>query len=203
MTAKTKLPYTLTTNADNCTVLITYATGRTEYAYPFAPILERLAVSLEDRGNKYEKFCYRLLRYEGDPLANWQGAEQAARIMPPAALAAAEQMVGKLWRQHDKAIVAGRKTWQYRTCLAQTAPDLPRLFATDLTNIDAYWFATRAPDNFLWSVRECGTNLYTDDLSLTYRTAYDPEETKYYHVTPAGAHPLSRAQFANFKLCAA
>lgn len=203
MTPKTKLPYTLTANNDTCAVLITYATGRTEYAYPFAPILNRLTVTLDDRGNKYERFCYRLLRYEGDPIANWQGREQAERYTSPAALDAAEGQVRKLWTQHDKMILAGRKTWQYLTVAGEAAYlGLPRHFPTDLTNIDAYWFATHNPANFLWSVRECGTNLYTDDNSFGYRTAYDPEETHYYHVTSAGAHPLSRAQFENFKLAA-
>ena len=201
-------PYTLTENVDACKVLITFDTGRRTSNYPYDPIIERLEVSLDDvetfdRGKQWEKFCYRLLRFPGDHLANWQGRESVICWMDDAQVSKAEIAVRRLWTEHDRATERGRQTWQYKLIAAEaTRIGWPALYAEDLTNHDAYTLGTRQPTAFLWMLRECGTWLHTDDTGAEWLQAevkQSGDRAHYYHVTHAGLRKLTPEKFAAFR----
>ena len=183
--------YTHTENVDACKVLITFDTGRRASIYPYDPITERIEVSLDDRGGKWEKFCYRLLRFPGDPLANWQGRESVTNYMDEAQVTKAETTVRRLWAEHDRATERGRHTWQYKLIAAEAARlGWPANFTEDLTVHDAYTLGTRQPANFLWLLRECGTWLHTEDAGVEWLKAevkQAGDRAHYYHITRGGA----------------
>lgn len=194
-------PYTLTVDAEACKVLIAYDTGRKNHQWPPQPIIERIEVGLDNRGTKWERFDYRLLRHPGDTLANWQGHEQACRLVTEEAIAQAEATVRQLWESWDAATARGHHTWQWKL-IATEAKRIgwPTHYATDLEVHDAHTLAVAKPDVFLWSVRPSGTWLSLDDTSSQrrrYEIEHEPE-TRYYEARRGSLRPLTAPQYAAY-----
>jgi hypothetical protein len=195
-------PWTLTLNATNCAVEIVHDGGKHEVEWPYKPILTRLVVSLDDRGTKYERFCYRAKAHATDNLARWTSREQAGYDIPEAALAAAETAVRKLWADHDAAIASGHSTWQYKLLLAKhVETGWPRLFTDDLTVHDSYTLATVKPEVFLWALREYGTWLHCDNGSVEWRAAeiHQERDAKYFIGQRSGLRAITAEQYAKYE----
>ncbi len=204
---KTKLPYTLTPNEANDSVLITYDTGRKFYHGDDygKSIYEYLSVSFDAANGdaKWAKFNYQLRRNPTDTLANWQNRESAMRYVTEDAIMAAEIMVKKLIAKREKLQRAGRKTWQYRMIVEESKNlGWPTYYTTDMINHDAYTLATVNPDVFLWSVREAGTWLFTDDKNPEWRKSvvkYAGRD-KYFVVTSKGMRQITGNEFVSYRL---
>ena len=185
-------------------MLITFDTGRRASIYPYDPITERIEVSLDDRGWKVGRSSVTaLLRFPGDPLANWQGRESITNYMDEAQVTKAETTVRRLWAEHDRATERGRHTWQYKLIAAEAARlGWPANFTEDLTVHDAYTLGTRQPANFLWLLRECGTWLHTEDAGVEWLKAEVKQagDRAHYTTSPAlGLHTLTPEKCAAFK----
>lgn len=207
---KTKLPYTLTPNENKETVLITYDTGKrnwNDYRYDAdygAPICDYIEVSWNNAGGnaRFQRFSYRLLRQPTDPLANWQGREQAERYVTAEALNAAELTVHKLLAHKETLRRKGRKTWQYALIAAKSKElGWPTMYTTDLTNHDAYNLVTVNPTVFLWTVRATGTWLFTSNQNSEWRVAITKqyEDAKYYVIAQDGMKQITAEQFGKYQ----
>jgi hypothetical protein len=202
---KAKKPYTLINIDTRC--LIQYDTGRKSEFWPYDPIVSLIEVSTDNRGAKCEETCYRLLRHRGDSLANWQGRDNAIRYTSAEAVAEAEAQVEKLWREHDRAIMRGKKSWQF-TKLTEFAARFgwPTRYTTDLTEHDAGVLGSQNPTEFVGLVRECGTSICTPESPADeWRQAeakHYGTTAHYYHITQQRTREITPAQYAAWKWAA-
>lgn len=136
------------------------------------PITDILEVSCEiDRQNFVPKngyksdspeWHYRLLRYAGDPLANWQGEEQAIRIIGQDAIDDAKQALYKSIKSVKGILARGRKHPAYKH-MKQIADSAITCYQDDFNYHDVLRLSELATDTrFMWLVRNSGAWLLTE-----------------------------------------
>lgn len=190
-----------------CLCEVVHNTGRNDSNWPPQPIVNRIEVSLDGRGTKWEEFHYRAKVNEHDPLARWQSRKQAAWDVTEEAISTAEARVRALWQKHDADTVKGRTTWQYRIIAAEAQRvGWPTNYQDDLIVHDAYWLAHAKPEVFLWCLRENGTHLHCTNDSRDWRVAevrQNGDRAYYYEVGQSAGggrlRKLAAEQYAAYK----
>jgi hypothetical protein len=162
----TKKNYTLK-NTGEIAVLIEVNKGMSSY-YPYNPIIERLEVSCDfsretlkiKEFHGVEEWSYRLLRYEGDNLANWQGKENAVRYFGEEVIAAAEKQVRKNFKNLKNELKESKNNPLW-VSMKPIAEETIKHFMVDFNYHDCLVIAREKPGKFIWFVRESGTFLLT------------------------------------------
>ena len=108
-------------------------------------------------------FSYRLIRFEGDKIANWvsrdSGFSPAIHYVNESSLLEAEKRL-KFWinDQLPKLLESGFNTTIYQKMVkASHFYNLPEHYKEDFTYHDLHTIATIHPQKFIWILRNCGS----------------------------------------------
>jgi hypothetical protein len=117
---------------------------------------QKFAPKLDYKGT-VESWSYRLLRSEDDAIANWQGYENAARLVGDDALNDAKKVIRKSIKSLRVELRKGKAHPAYAAMLS-IAQTTIKHFTEDFSWNDVLTLS-RMPDDqpFVWLVRECGT----------------------------------------------
>lgn len=109
---------------------------------------------------KIEKINYRLMRYENDTLANWQGREQSAWYVSEDSITAAEKMLKSNLTKLKKDLKNAKNHPVYSTML-EYLNQITKHYKNDFLFHDSLQLGTKDFNTkFVWIVRECGTWLF-------------------------------------------
>jgi hypothetical protein len=128
------------------------------------------------------KFNYRLMSYETDSLANWQGRKNACNYFGEEVITEAENKLGKQIRQLRGIIAKGKKHPAYAS-MKPIAREVIKAYQDDFKFHDVLNLGLNNPDNFIWVVRSCGSWLISQKESLPileYNVSHQDEVNRFF-----------------------
>jgi hypothetical protein len=154
--------YKLTVRRDD-SILITMSYGPS-LCYPYNETFGYMEVSGDfDRSSFLvtEKH-YRLMGHANDPLANWQSRERAISYTSQEAIEGAESLLQKQIKSLREVIQTGRLHPAYAAMLPH-AKEIIKHYGDDFYFWDSIALSRQNPARFIWIVRTCGSQLYTNN----------------------------------------
>ena len=191
---KLKKDYSLKLGATRDVVLITRDMGYSNWQYKH--IFEYLEVSADiDHDTCQLKtvyndstridWHYRLLRSESDSLANWQGPEDAERIISAEAIEDAQNMIIRAVKGIKRILASGRKHPAYHDMNIEFKR-IVKHYKADFTYHDLLRLAELAKEDisarFIWMIRESGTWIITEKGSDFARCIIESQLKEKNHV---------------------
>ena len=128
------------------------------------------------------KFNYRLMSYETDSLANWQGRENACNYFGEEVITEAENKLGKQVRALRGIIAKGKKHPAYQAMKTEFKR-VVEYYHEDFIFHDTLRLGNENLEKFIWVVRTCGTWVIAENgsISILEYNVKNPDRTNEFY----------------------